>query len=398
MLYYFHVIFEKGSVLEKRIKYFMLFIAFTALVVLFAACKQATGTTETPASTTATPGPLVGVVMPSNATRWVNDGALISSTLASLNYRCTVLIGDDTTTTVVSNIQTLKAAGMKALIVAPVDSSDASLLTELASDKAAGIKIIAYDRLIIGTSAVDFYATFNNTYVGEIQGQFLVDKAVAATGSGKPLFLYAGDSGDNNAKIFFQGAWNRLQPKIADGTFVIQNSTNAVGLKNKLALSDTDITSILSQISISAWKTATAAAHATADLTVSGTLKGNVYILAANDSTALGLYDNFKPDTAVTSIVITGQDADRTIVQRIIDGKQSMTVFKNTKILSIETAKIAIALIEGKTPTIDTTTLYNTGVIYVPTRMMPATLITKTNIQSELIDSGYYKASDFTGL
>lgn len=388
--------------MEKRIKHFTLCIVLTAFVALFMGCSQASGTTETPAAPAAasntTAGSLVGVVFPANYLRWVNDGSRIKSTLESLNYRCTLLIGDNTTTAVTSNIQSLKAAGMKALIIAPVNGSDASLLAELASCKTAGIKIISYDRLIMNSSNVDMYISFNNTSVGELQGQFLVDKAVTATGSGKPLYLYTGDSGDNNAKFFFKGAWNKLQPKIADGTFIIQNSSIANGLKNKLDLTDADLTSIFTQISVDSWSTANAATLAAQNLAVSGTLKGNVYILAANDSTALGFYPTFKADAAVTSIVITGQDAERAIVQSIIDGKQSMTVIKNTKILSVEAAKLAITLIEGKTPAIVDTSTYNNGAKIVPSILLSGTVITKSNIQSELIDTGFYKATDFTGL
>ena len=76
----------------------------------------------------------------------------------------------------------------------------------------------------------DSYVTFDSIAVGEAQGQYLVDKA---EGSGNPLYLYAGGAFDNNAFLFFEGAWNVLQPKIADGTFVIKNSSEAVALQDK---------------------------------------------------------------------------------------------------------------------------------------------------------------------
>ena len=90
--------------------------------------------------------------------------------------------------------------------------------------------MVSYDRLIRDTDAVDYYVTFDSIAVGEAQAQYLVDKA---TGTGNPLYLYAGAASDNNAFLFFEGAWNVLQPKIADGTFVIKNSSEAVGLQDK---------------------------------------------------------------------------------------------------------------------------------------------------------------------
>ena len=93
--------------------------------------------------------------------------------------------------------------------------------------------MISYDRLITDTTAVDYYVTFDSIAVGNAQAQYLVDHA---TGKGNPLYLYAGAASDNNAFIFFEGAWGVLQPKIADGTFVIKNSSQAVGLQSNATL------------------------------------------------------------------------------------------------------------------------------------------------------------------
>jgi len=304
--------------------------------------------------------------------------------------------GNNKSTTDIYNIEAELVAEMKVLIIASVDCYDANLLAEIAKAKAAGVKIICFDRLIMNSSDVDFYTTFSNITVGEIMGQYLVDQAATTPGSGKPLYLYAGAKGDSNSVVFFKGAWNKLQPKIADGTFVIQNSTIAAGLKATLDLTDAQILSIIDQIGIQDWNPANATTLATANLGVTGTLKGSVYIIAPNDSTSRNIYDVFKADGAVTSIVLTGQDAEKISVQRIIDDKQSMTVFKNTRTLSINAANVADALIKGSTPTNNGQT--NNGAINVPSRLLSATLITKSNIRTELIDSGFYKASDFTGL
>jgi putative multiple sugar transport system substrate-binding protein len=107
------------------------------------------------------------------------------------------------------------------------------------------VRVISYDRLIRDTDAVDYYVTFDSVAVGEAQAQYLVDKA---SGTGNPLYLYAGAASDNNAFLFFEGAWNVLQPKIADGTFVIKNSSEAVTLQDKGSLTRDEMAKIIGQI------------------------------------------------------------------------------------------------------------------------------------------------------
>src|SRR3970282_1653904 len=110
---------------------------------------------------------------------------------------------------------------------------------------ASGVKVISHDRLILNTEAVDYYVTFDSLAVGAAQAQYLVDKA---SGNGNPLFLYAGAASDNNAFLFFEGAWTVLQPKIADGTFVIKNSSEAEGLKDKATLTRDEMGKIIGQV------------------------------------------------------------------------------------------------------------------------------------------------------
>ena len=129
------------------------------------------------------------------------------------------------------------------------------------------MKVISYDRLIRDTDAVDYYVTFDSIAVGEAQAQYLVDKA---TGTGNPLYLYAGAASDNNAFLFFEGAWNVLQPKIADGTFVIKNSSEAVALQDKPTLTRDEMAKIIGQVTTN-WDFNTAKNLAEANLTATAT-------------------------------------------------------------------------------------------------------------------------------
>ena len=245
--------------------------------------------------------------------------------------------------------------------------------------------------MILNTDAVDYYVTFDSIAVGEAQGQYLVDHA---SGSGNPLYLYAGAASDNNAFLFFQGAWNVLQPKIADGTFVIKNSSEAVGLQDKAELTRDEMGKIIGQVTTN-WDFNTAKSLAESNLTATTAAdKGNVFILAPNDGTARAIADAFAADNDVSSYIVTGQDAEEASVQYMIDGKQSMTVLKDVRTLVADAISAAVAFLEGNTPP-QTTTYYN-GKINVPAKPSKVITVDKSNVKETIIDSGYWPASDFT--
>ena len=258
--------------------------------------------------------------------------------------------------------------------------------------KAAGVKVISYDRLISNTKAVDYYVTFDSIAVGAQQGQYLVDHA---TGKGNPLYLYAGAPTDTNAFLFFQGAWEVLQPKIVDGTFVIKNSSQAVKLQANATLTIAQQRAIFGQITTN-WDVNTAKNLAQFNLNVAaGADKGNVFILAPNDSAARAIGDAFAADKNVKSYVITGQDAEEASVQYILDGKQSMTVFKDVRTLVQTAVDATVALLKGQAPAVNGT--YNNGVMEIPALQSQVMLLDKGNIKAALIDSGYYKTGDIAG-
>jgi putative multiple sugar transport system substrate-binding protein len=216
------------------------------------------------------------------------------------------------------------------------------------------------------------------------------------TGTGHPLYLYAGAASDNNAFIFFEGAWGVLQPKIADGTFVVKNSSEAVALSSKATLTRDELSKIIGQVSTN-WDFNTAKSLAESNLTATTAAdKGEVFILAPNDGTARSIADAFAADTDVTKYYVTGQDAEKASVQYIIDGKQSMTVFKDVRTLVDDAIKAAIALLKNEAPA--ASGAYNNGAKDVPAIQSPVVSVDAANVKSALIDSGYYAATDFTGL
>ena len=335
----------------------------------------------------------VGIVLPTkDEPRWLQDQAQFEKILGDAGFTNQVLFSQGSSATEKTNVETLISQGIEVLIICAQDGAAASAAVEAAKD--AGVTVIAYDRLITGTDAVDYYVTFDSFAVGVAQGQYLIDNAPA--GSGIPLYLYAGAATDNNAFIFFEGAWSVLQPKIADGTFVIANSTEAEGLADKAELTRDELGAIIGQVTTD-WDFNVAKSKAEAHLTAVGAeAKGDVVVLAPNDGTARSIADVFSTDKDVTSYVITGQDSEQASVQYVIDGKQSMTVFKDTRTLAADSVAMAVDILGGKTPATDTT--YNNETIDVPAKQTDIVVVTQDNVKEALIDSGYYEASAFTGL
>jgi putative multiple sugar transport system substrate-binding protein len=334
----------------------------------------------------------VGIVLPTkDEPRWVQDETRFTEALESAGYEVEILFSQGDSAKERANVEDLITKGVQVLIITPQDGTAAAAAADAA--KEAGVSVISYDRLIRDTDAVDYYVTFDSLAVGAQQAQYLVDNA---EGSDNPLYLYAGAATDNNAFIFFQGAWNVLQPKIADGTFVIKNSSEAEALADKVDLSRDEQAQIIGQITTN-WDFNTAKNLAEANLTAATAEdKGDVFVLAPNDGTARAIADTFAADGDVSSYYVTGQDAEIASVQYIIDGKQSMTVFKDVSTLVGDAINAAVALLSGNTP--EASGAYNNGAVDVPAIQSPVVTVDSDNVKATLIDSGYYSADEFTGL
>ncbi len=334
----------------------------------------------------------VGIVLPTkDEPRWIQDQTRFEAKLNEAGYDVEILFSQADPSQEKANVEALITKGVEVIILCPHDSAAAAASAEAARE--AGVTIISYDRLITDTDAVDYYVTFDSVAVGEAQAQYLVDKA---EGEGNPLYLYAGAATDNNAFLFFEGAWNVLQPMIADGTFYIVNSSAAVDLQDKAELTRDEMGQIIGQVTTN-WDFDDAKSLAEANLTAaSAEDKGDVFILAPNDGTARAIADAFGADTDITSYVVTGQDAEIASVQYIIDGKQSMTVLKDVRNLVDDAIAMAISVVLGET--VETTGEYDNGVIMVPAKQSEVISVDQDNVVEAIIDSGYWDASEFTGL
>jgi putative multiple sugar transport system substrate-binding protein len=329
----------------------------------------------------------IGIVLPSS---WFpGEQARFLDALRATGYGAQVLFSRDTATEKAA-VEGLIRRGIKVLILTPQDSAVAAAVDEA---KAAGVKVIANDRLILDTAAVDYYVTFDCLAVGAAQAQYLIDQAGPTRGNN--LYLYAGAASDSNSFLFLEGAWERLQPRIADGTFVIRNSSVAVGLQGNPTLTRDQQSATIGQVTTN-WDFNTARTLASGNLAaVPASAKSTAFILAPNDTTARAISDAFAADTDVTKAYVTGQDADKASVQSIIDGRQGMTVFKDPRARVKEAVAAAVAFLANRAPA--ATSTVNNGAIDIPTKMLAGVAVTRDNVQAALIDTGYFKVGDFTG-
>jgi len=334
----------------------------------------------------------VGIVLPTkDEPRWIQDETRFRNALDEAGYEAEILFSQGSSAKEKENVEALLTKDVQVLIICPHDGTAAAAAAEAAEE--AGVDVISYDRLIRDTEAVDYYVTFDSVQVGAQQAQYLVDRA---EGTGNPLYLYAGAASDNNAFLFFRGAWQVLQPKIADGTFEVVNSDEAVALSDKAELTREEESRIIGQVTTN-WDFNVAKNLAESNLTAApAEQKGDVFILAPNDGTARAIADAFAADDDVTDYVITGQDAEKASVQYIIDGKQSMTVLKDVRNLVQDAINAAVALLEGNEP--EATGSYDNGAKDVPAIQSEVVAVDEDNVQEALIDSGYYEADEFENL
>ncbi|WP_270771781.1 substrate-binding domain-containing protein [Pauljensenia sp. OF14-1SRA] len=315
--------------------------------------------------------------------RWNRDGAHLEEVLKKAGYQTTLQYADNKVDQQITQLENMITQGAKVLVVGSIDGT--ALGPVLDKAHAAGIKVIAYDRLLNDTDSVDYYVTFNNYKVGQLQGQFIKDQ-IANMKTPVTLEPFAGSPDDNNAKYFFSGAWDILLPMIQDGTITVPSG--------KDPKSDDEWQSI----GILGWGSDKAQAEMENRLNSfysDGSKVG--IVLSPNDSLALGIAQalegaGYTPGDEYP--LLTGQDCDAANVKNLVAGKQSMDIFKNTEKLGDETAKMVDEILSGKEVEVNDTKTYDNGKKVVPTYLLTPEIVTKDNAKEILVDSGYYKASD----
>ena len=348
-------------------KILVLVIAFASLMSILAlgGCSKDSGKKK------------IGVSMPTQSLqRWNQDGAYLKEKLEKAGYEVELQYANNDVTQQVSQIENMITSKCEVLIIAAVDGD--SLVNVLADAKEEGIPVIAYDRLIMKTDAVSYYATFDNYMVGTIQGEF-IESALDLKNAAGPfnMEVFAGSPDDNNARFFYQGAYDVLSPYIDAGKLVVVS-----GQKD------------FETCAIPAWEAETAQ-NRMDDLLTAHYATGTQLdvVLSPNDSIAIGIanaLDNSDYTPGEDWPIITGQDCDIPNMKNIIAGKQSMSIFKDTRTLADQTVAMVNAIVDKKEVPVNDTETYDNGIKVVPTFLCEPVFGDINNYQELLIDSGYY--------
>lgn len=327
----------------KTLKKMASLTAVAAMALTMTACGGGRSTdTESGASgdqsgAAATGDVSIGIAMPQKTSQnWVEAEDMFKSNCAEASIDCTIQFANGGVAEQQNQISAMIENGVKVLIIGAIDGSQ--LGTQLAQAKAAGITIIAYDRLLTNTKDIDYYIAYDNFGVGQLQGQALLEGLEAKAGDSPwDIELFAGSPDDSNSLKFFDGAMDVLQDKIDDGTLVVKS-----GQKD------------FTQVATQGWLPKNAQDRMSALLT--SNYQGDEVpdgVLSPNDTLGRAII------TAVEQAgkpipVVTGQDSEDESVTWVVQGKQYSTIFKDTRPLVAGAVQLAIQAAEGNTsPTVD---------------------------------------------
>jgi putative multiple sugar transport system substrate-binding protein len=372
---------------NKTFKVALATVAAGSMLAL-AACSS--GGTSTDGGDTGGGGGLIGVAMPTKSSeRWIQDGDAVKAELEAAGYSVDLQYAEDDIPTQVSQIENMITKGAEALIIASIDGTTLSEVLQTAAD--SDIPVIAYDRLIKGTENVDYYATFDNFLVGQQQAWTVLNGLGLTDLEGAPLpdapagpfniELFAGSLDDNNAFFFFNGAMDVLQPLIDDGTLVVKSGQTDIEQAATLRWDGEEAQSRMENIITSTYSDGT---------------KVNA-VLSPYDGISRGIIGALT-DAGYTVgegwPIISGQDAEIDSVKAILSGEQYATIFKDTRVLAEVAAGMAIAVLNGETVEVNDTTTYDNDVKVVPSYLLAPVPVVKDNVESALVDTGYWTAEE----
>ncbi len=279
--------------------------------------------------------------------RWQKDRDIFVSKAESLGAKVLVQSADGNEETQMSQIENMINRGVDVLVIIPYNGQ--VLSNVVAEAKREGIKVLAYDRMI-NNADIDFYISFDNEKVGELQAQSLVDKVPQGN-----YFLMGGSPVDNNARLFRDGQMKVLKPFIDSGKIKVVGDQWVDGWlpENALKIMENALTANNNKIDA---------------------------VVASNDATAGGAIQALSAQGLAGKVAISGQDADLAGIKRIIAGTQTMTVYKPITQLANTVAEVAVELGNDKQPKSDAT--LNNGLKEVPARLLTPIKVDKSNIES----------------
>ncbi len=331
---------------------------------------------------------VVGISMPDKLLeRWNHDGIFLKEHFEKEGCEVILKYADNLIDTQISDIRSMIDGGADLLVITAVDG--AALSSVLDKAKSQGIKIIAYDRLLMNSPSVDYYVSYDNYKVGVLQAEYVISALrLEKSSRTKTIEFVTGDPVDNNARYFYQGAMDTLMPYLENGRLSVRSNQKGF-YETSTAQWSTDIAQQRLQIILNSYYPENVRLDA---------------VLCANDSTALGATRALESDyIGQNSVVVTGQDADVANIYSIIEGKQSMTVFKALRDESVVAVALGLSILSDEAPDGElikrsgwdftcsyNTTDYDNGSKIIPSYLLSPITITKDNLEKELFDTGYY--------
>jgi D-xylose transport system substrate-binding protein len=297
---------------------------------------------------------VIGVTLPNQReSRWVRDKEAMEDEASQENVSLKIVYSEFNLKKQEEEVEALIKQGVDLLVITPVMPEVEATLVKEAHDK--GIKVISYEE-IIKNADVDLFIAFNNLMIGELQGKYLTRNV--------PRGNYIILSGDSTGSIFRRGAMEYIQPLVSRGEIKIITDRIIEDWDPKEAYKIIKESLIKNNNRVDA-------------------------ILAPNDAIAGAAIEALKEQGLAGKVAITGQDADIDAIKRIIDGTQSMTVFKDTRLLGKTVIGVAVKLMRGEA--IETTDTINNGKVDVPSILLTPTNVDNSNINTAVIGTGFYK-------
>ncbi|MDR5699517.1 substrate-binding domain-containing protein [Agromyces aerolatus] len=308
----------------------------------------------------------IGVALPDKTSEnWVLAGGLFESGLRDAGFKPDVQYAPASNTVAEqqNQISAMITNGAKVIVIGAKDGKQLGTQLQQAAD--AGVKIIAYDRLLENSENVDYYVAFDNFKVGQLQGEALLEGLAARSGHEAPwnIELFSGSPDDANSAVFFNGAMDVLQPKIDDGTLVVASGQTEIA-----------------QTATEGWLAENAQSRMDSLLTSTYGDKEIDGVLSPNDTLARAILTSAQQaGKDVTKITVTGQDSEVESVKSIMEGIQYSTINKDTTLLVEQTIKMIEQLQKGEEVDVNDTEQYDNGVKVVPAYLLDPVIVTKEN-------------------
>ena len=319
-------------------------------------------------------GKRVAIAMPTQSSdRWIRDGDNMKDQFEEKGYTVDLQYAEDDIQVQLAQIENMIAAGADCIVIASIDSN--ALLNVEKQAKEAGIPIVAYDRLLMNTDAVSYYASFDNKSVGTRIGEYIVRHCGATRDDPKTIEFFMGSPDDNNAYKYYAGIMEQLQPLLDDGSLICKSGQTDFESNNTLRWDQ--------QTAMKRCEDILTRYYADEDLDICA---------CASDALSYGCISALDGSgyTEDNWPLITGQDAEPMAIKHIISGKQTMSIYKDTRLLASKCVTMVQAVLEGTQPEINDTEQYNNGRIVVPSYLCDPVAVDRDNYEELLIDSGYY--------